>query len=81
MRPQAWHPSFSFRDFVLFQIFHKLADFVQLPWYADVLRTVWLALSAAYAVVGLTQPRHGTVEAYQVVAAQFEIFLIHFQTG
>jgi predicted Rossmann fold flavoprotein len=46
---------------VLLQVFHELADLLQLAWNADVLRTVWLTLATADAVVGLTHTRYGTV--------------------
>ena len=40
---------------------------------------MWFTLATADAVVGLAQARHGTVETYQVVAAQLIVVVIHLQ--
>ena len=65
----------------MLQILDKVADLVQFAGDANVLWTMGFALSAADAVVGLTQTRYGTVESDEVVATQFPILFIHLQTG
>ena len=58
---------------ILLQLLHKLIDSGELLWNVDILRTMWITLTAIYAMVCLAKRRDRAVVADEVDAASLLI--------
>ena len=60
---------------ILFQLLHKLIDSCELLRDVDILRAMWITLSAVYAMIGLTKRRNRAVVTDEVDATCLLIVL------
>ena len=60
---------------ILFQLLHKLIDSCELLRDVDILRAMWITLSAVYAMISLTKRRNRAVVADEVYPASLLVVL------